>query len=376
MRGLGGLCASLLVTIPAAVPITPAQAVTYGDPVAPDRAPWAVTVMQLNSNGDLAPGRGDPFCSGVAVNEVTVLTAAHCMVDEVEGDLDPGAGRLAVGFGSSRLDRQRLVAVSGVEVDGGFFDTQGLSHDAAVLRLLTPLPITAFPVLATPEQAKWVRSADAGLTLWGWGATEKRSAMGSLRRARLTIATVAARTYYRGDFKEKWQLGAARLDAGTKGYQVSCRGDSGAPLTTQLNGQIVVMGLVKGGAPKGCQVKAPTILTSVGDEAEWLAAAIDPGHQDPGYPDLARPYPTGPGPRITGSPTPGAQLTCDPGSWTANLTSLKYRWTVVGNTKSLGRATQFTVRAKDIGKRIACHVTGRSPGGRHVAHSPASAKVA
>jgi glucose/arabinose dehydrogenase len=73
-------------------------------------------------------------------------------------------------------------------------------------------------------------------------------------------------------------------------------------------------------------------------------------------------------PAISGSPTPGAKLTCIPGGW-SGATSLAYEW--LRDAAPLAAGATYRPRASDVGHLLSCQVTASNAAGNALAVSPA-----
>jgi secreted trypsin-like serine protease len=129
------------------------------------------------------------FCSGTLVDEVDVLTAAHCVSAMVEYDRQGYAITFVTGTditSSSGIDTQTRV-ISAVQ-HPDYTETPELSADIAVARLSTkPAGVTPIPLNeAAPTDAEWTFST---LKHVGWGATEVSGTGAGLKReATLEVA--------------------------------------------------------------------------------------------------------------------------------------------------------------------------------------------
>ena len=71
-------------------------------------------------------------------------------------------------------------------------------------------------------------------------------------------------------------------------------------------------------------------------------------------------------PAVTGTPRPGAVLTCSTGTWSGKPNSFAYSWTRDGKAIPGASAASYTVLAGDTGHAIGCIVTARNAGGEYV----------
>ena len=90
--------------------------VINGDPESPDQYPFLVSLLladRLAENGAFEA----QFCGGTLTSPTTVVTAAHCVVDQKTGD-QRAARTVLIGFGSNLRDPGlRVVRVAQIVVE-------------------------------------------------------------------------------------------------------------------------------------------------------------------------------------------------------------------------------------------------------------------
>src|SRR5690242_1359249 len=92
--------AASAIPLVSAVPVAADSIVVGGFPVDVSESPWTVALSSRDRFGGTRAGQ---FCGGVAVTRTTVLTAAHCMGDDVLGTPPHRAGDLKVLAGRTDL---------------------------------------------------------------------------------------------------------------------------------------------------------------------------------------------------------------------------------------------------------------------------------
>ncbi|MEU5956378.1 serine protease [Streptomyces sp. NPDC047525] len=244
--------------LPLASP-TPAAAdsvVIGGSPVRVADSPWAVALSSRDRFGGTRSGQ---FCGGVVVGRSTVLTAAHCLGEEVLGvplremrDLKVIAGREDLGTSKGREIPVRKASVNPE------YDSFSNSGDVAVLSLASPLPKGyAIPMAGEGDQAYEPGTRAA---VYGWGDTTGAGDYArSLRSAQVRVLPDATcGEAYPGN-SDGTYAAASMLCAGElEGGRDACQGDSGGPLVAR--GRLI--GLVSWGS--GCgRAGSPGVYTRI-----------------------------------------------------------------------------------------------------------------
>ncbi|OQD56368.1 serine protease [Streptomyces phaeoluteigriseus] len=264
----------VLVTAVMAIPLVSAApaasdgVVVGGFPVDVSDSPWTVALSSRDRFGRMRSGQ---FCGGVAVGPTTVLTAAHCMGEEVLG-VPPGrAHDLKVVAGRTDLysDAGQEITVSEIWVNPAY-DSYSNSGDFAVLKLATPLPSASVIAMTGVGDPAYVPGTEA--MVYGWGDTTGGGSYAhGLRAARVHVLrdSVCQNAYpgpADGSYRAKTMVCAGEAQGGRD----SCQGDSGGPLVAQ--GRLI--GLVSWG--DGCgRAGSPGVYTRVSDivrTLRWEAA--------------------------------------------------------------------------------------------------------
>ncbi|MET9370134.1 serine protease [Streptomyces griseoflavus] len=262
-RPLALAAVGTFIPLASAVPAAADSSVVGGLPVDIAESPWTVALSSRDRFGGTRAGQ---FCGGVAVGRTTVLTAAHCMDEEVLGAPPERVPDLRVITG-----RAELLAESGQEIAvrdtwvNPRYDGATNSGDFAVLSLAEPLPASSVIGMAGAGDPAYRAGTPA--TVYGWGDTTGSGGYtGRLHAARVRVQPDARceRAYpggAEGTYRAETMLCAGEVAGGRD----ACQGDSGGPLVAE--GRLI--GLVSWGA--GCGwVGSPGVYTRVSDVLRTL----------------------------------------------------------------------------------------------------------
>ncbi|WP_338701315.1 serine protease [Streptomyces sp. Q6] len=255
---LAALAAAVALPLTSSPPAVADEGVIGGRPVRVADSPWAVALASRDRFGGTRAGQ---FCGGVVVARSTVLTAAHCLSEDVLGAPRGEVRDLKVIAG-----RSDLRADDGAEIDvrdawiNPDYDGYTNSGDVAVLTLATPLPGGFVIPMANDGDAAY--EAGTGAAVYGWGDTTGTGDYArTLHAARVQVLPDAVcEEAYPGSSDGRY-LPSSMLCAGEPdGGKDACQGDSGGPLVAQ--GRLI--GLVSWGS--GCgRAGSPGVYTRVSD---------------------------------------------------------------------------------------------------------------
>ncbi|WP_333776914.1 serine protease [Streptomyces sp. IBSBF 3136] len=264
--------AAALTVIPltGAAPVAADSVVVGGFPIDVSQAPWTVALSSRDRFGGTRAGQ---FCGGVAVTRTTVLTAAHCLTDDVLGAPPNRVGDLKVIAGRTDL----LAADEGQEIDvrearvNPHYDPEANTGDFGVLTLAEPLPRSAVVTMAPEGDPAYTAGTKALVT--GWGDTSGGGAYARhLHAARVhVLADDRCARAYPGGPEGAYRAGSMLCAGEVAGGPDACQGDSGGPLVA--SGRLI--GLVSWGS--GCgRPGNPGVYTRVSDVLHTLETATGP----------------------------------------------------------------------------------------------------
>ncbi|MFF7643152.1 trypsin-like serine protease [Streptomyces canus] len=259
----------ILVAVAAAIPLASAAPVAAdsvvlgGFPVDVSTAPWTVALSSRDRFGGTRAGQ---FCGGVAVGRTTVLTAAHCMNEDVLGAPADQVRDFRVIAARTDLlsDQGKEIAIRGAWVNPGY-DPQSNAGDFAVLTLAEPLPQNAVIAMAAAGEAAY--EPGTGATVYGWGdVTGGGDYARSLRAANVhVLADADCEKAYPGGAEGTYRVGSMLCAGEASGGRDACQGDSGGPLVAR--GKLI--GLVSWGS--GCgRAGRPGVYARVSDVMRTL----------------------------------------------------------------------------------------------------------
>ncbi|MFF1724029.1 serine protease [Streptomyces sviceus] len=259
------ILAAVAAAIPlaSAAPVAADSVVLGGFPVDVSQAPWTVALSTRDRFGGTRAGQ---FCGGVAVGRTTVLTAAHCMGEDVLGAPAEQVKDFRVIAARTDLlsDQGKEIAIRAAWVNPGY-DPQSNAGDFAVLTLAEPLPQNAVIAMAPAGDAAY--EPGAGATVYGWGdVTGGGDYARSLRAANVhVLADADCETAYPGGAEGTYRADSMLCAGEDSGGRDACQGDSGGPLVAR--GKLI--GLVSWGS--GCgRAGRPGVYARVSDVMRTL----------------------------------------------------------------------------------------------------------
>ncbi len=327
------------------------------------------------------------FCGATLTSPTTLVSAAHCVVNQKTGE-QSSAADITAGFTRS-LDSSsiRLVQVTSVSVHPGY-DIETSENDISVLTLATP--VTDIPTLdpLIPELAAEYTAAGGPAQIAGWGNT---SVSGNKYPAvfqvgdlvvfpddscgggkRNVVNGITFNGFSNREVDDSVMLCAAGVNS-SKEIVDACQGDSGGPLIATGSAGPRLVGVVSWG--EDCASKYPGVYSRVSALTAFL--------QDAGAMPLS--IPTVP-PTISVTPLLGELKITMTGSQ-VGAAVMQYAASVVGPDPKNPTTTQTLNCFAAPTKRSAsgsCSVTGLLTGAEYsvtaisaneVGNSPASAPV-
>jgi hypothetical protein len=339
-------CAALLAALtlaPAAQAAERAPHIAFGTPLADStQAPWSVLLERTGADGSFGL-----HCSANVVNATTVITAAHCVVDE--GVLAPASAyRIQAGGTQEDQPGVQVVPAAGIAVHPNYRGFE-YGYDVAVIALAAPLNLgTPFVQPVALPKAKSYVGAGKQLSFFGWGLTETGSPLGLRGMQTRSIAPGLCAP------------GVPGVMCAFNSSSAPCPGDSGGGLIrTTKAGVREIVGLDSYGAAK-CQPGQPDGFADLTQPAlnKWVVGVLNGQAIKPPQGPRARKRP-----QVKRVSRYTRRLRCSSAGWSGKpkvrTTWLYESGKVIARTKR----PYFTARRKDIGNLILCSADASNKGG-------------
>ncbi len=260
---------------------SPAGAIVNGAPSTPGTYGFLVALLDA-SRLSTQNAFQSQFCGGSLTTPTTVVTAAHCVVNQQTGVHDLPAS-VVVGFGRSLNDPSiRTVAVSLITVHPAYSIANG-ENDVAVLTLAAPVTdIAAIKPIVSADIAS-LEAPGTKVTVAGWGALSSFGKtfsdvfrVGDLvllpaatcgQGQNTTVNGVTFLAYQPGEANSTVMLCAIGIAANGKIID-SCNGDSGGPLVAGDGEAQRLVGVVSWGI--NCATRHPGVYTKLSAMTDFL----------------------------------------------------------------------------------------------------------
>lgn len=242
-----------------------------------EEVPWQIQLVK----------NGNPGCGGSILSETWIVTAAHCVYEELPSVFQVAAGiRSLTDIGVSG----QLVDVAEVIVHPDFNGATTDGNDLALIELATPLNLSPAGVstIAIASESDSVAGVDrvgtyGRLSGWGWAHWRQFQMNPYLKSVDIPIISNAEANAVLSQWDQ--QL----LDSGLAGGYLNqsragtCFGDSGGPLVVQNADRTgsLLAGIVSWG-PDCMEDANPQMFTRVASFHDWIRETMSCSAQDSG----------------------------------------------------------------------------------------------
>ena len=358
--------------------------VVGGQNAAPGEYPWTVALIEAGEDADTQ------FCAGTLVRADVVVTAAHCVVDDVNDqhlrppDVEVLFGVTRLSLAPARDSPQAAGAYHAVQEiklhTEALVGARELRRDVALLVLEQPIAAATdkeIVELATPDAFNAL-AEDVELKITGWGRTNpdvEASLSDNLKEAEVDRWP---------DQECGWVWGpgftgpgADQLCAlrGSAGAVIdACQADSGGPLTTvgtdpkDAKTDWLLVGSVSYGSEDCDELDVPGVYARLGAPSINAFIADQIANTDGNEPVAMAWWRSGtPVFEVDPTPAPGERVTCAPGDVvpvpaSAEVSLRLRRGTTVIASGPPSEVLAYTLGDADVGRRISCGAYAYTPG--------------
>jgi len=238
--------------VPAIEPFPPVERIVGGIEAKQNSWPW------MCSSQVRYDGAWRTWCGCSVLNNVTLLTAAHCI--DVGGVYRVRCG---IHYQVGNNPHEQMVAVSNY-THHELFTHRTIDYDVAILKLSTPLTFNDFVSPVCLPQKDDEPGTPAVAT--GWGYTEEGgNPSNELRQVTLPIVSQKQCIKDYG----KWITDRMLCAGYQEGGKSTCSGDSGGPLVAKRDGVWEIQGITSWSV--GCAEKGfPGVFTRVTHLMDWI----------------------------------------------------------------------------------------------------------
>uniref|UniRef100_A0A3Q3EUB5 Zgc:100868 n=1 Tax=Kryptolebias marmoratus TaxID=37003 RepID=A0A3Q3EUB5_KRYMA len=226
--------------------------------------PWQVSLQKTKH-----------FCGGSLINNLWVLTAAHCIPSGNPAGLTVFLGLQSL-QGSNPNKVSRTVAQIIVHPD---YNSVTSNNDIALLKLSSSVSFTSYisPVCLAASDSSFYSGVNSWVTGWGnvgEGGGLKHNSPFSDNLKEVEVPVVGNRLCYCNYNSRRVTITDNMICAGlTEGGKDSCQGDSGGPMVSKQGGRWIQAGVVSFGV--GCaRPNIPGVYTRVSQYQNWVNSQI------------------------------------------------------------------------------------------------------
>uniref|UniRef100_A0A6I8PU66 Chymotrypsinogen B1 n=1 Tax=Xenopus tropicalis TaxID=8364 RepID=A0A6I8PU66_XENTR len=235
---------------PAISPVLSGYArIVNGENAVPGSWPWQVSLQDRT---------GFHFCGGSLVNNLWVVTAAHCGVTTshrvILGEYDR----------SSSAEPIQTMSISRVFKHPNY-NTNTMINDITLLKLSSTASFNSrVAPVCIPTSSEVFNSPERCITT-GWGYVDAYSKLSPNKLQQVTLPLLS-----NTECQRYWgnKIHSTMICAGASGAS-SCMGDSGGPLVCQANDAWTLVGIVSWGSSM-CSTSTPAVYARVAVLRSWV----------------------------------------------------------------------------------------------------------
>ncbi|XP_077493683.1 mite allergen Der f 3-like [Amblyomma americanum] len=222
--------------------------------------PWTV---DIHASFATAKGKVERYrCGGSIISSRFVLTAARCVLKKK----DEMASTIKVYYKDAVSGTGPSIVVADTQIHPNF-DRKTRLHNIAVLRLMSPIPISqdARPVCLMKKK---MRLKDKLATVSGWGYGRSLQS----RKVKIIAFKTCMQRLPEVKSREVFRNGTLICTSGQ--YRGPCKGDGGGPVTIVTNGRVTQVGVIS--FPYSCSYGKvmPSAHTRVDNYYAWIESVI------------------------------------------------------------------------------------------------------
>lgn len=195
--------------------------------------------------------RTKKFCTGVMLDEIIFLTAAHCLQDNKY--------ITAVKNQNSISERGESLMIYDYVIHPRYSESTS-QNDLAIGILNFKARDTKNILNYTLLNQKFVTNSTY---IYGWGLDQNRRDSGYLNRAKLADYSAQGKKYFPKSFNVKTMIAAGKYNSSERIFSGGCYGDSGGPLFAETSKGKSVIGITSFIKGPSCDISAPTIFTRI-----------------------------------------------------------------------------------------------------------------
>merc|ERR1712110_845741 len=249
-----------------------AKRIVGGVEARPNEFPWIASLILIMGGFET-----DSMCGGTLVSAEWIVTAAHCLYKDNDFKTLYKTSEMVWTLGEHDFFDTTETKIPTVRVKvekiivSREWDSMTTIGDIALIKLAKPVDLKKY----TPACLAKTGDSFVGKSAWvyGWGQTSFKADFGEskLRKLELKVASNKECMAWSAKNNMNWDLKSSQVCAGAGVGKDSCKGDSGGPLTSEVNGRHVLIGDVSNG--NAC--KGPySVYGSIAHYRKWIDSTM------------------------------------------------------------------------------------------------------